>query len=438
MRKTFLLLLLVFGVAGLMGPETLAFCAASTFMEHEISYFACADSTEVSALAYQITNPLGTHTGTEDIACEARDMVTCFGESGNLGDNVVTIETDWGNPGIVGCPFNSSTGQYQRVLVVVQGSNGKGVLVSLGSGGFPDLGGYVLETAHQYVAATNEFLPLDCHDKTGRPRLVAQSANPGNTFTLVLHFEPPLVNTDCDPGTFGKFQGYCLDGFQPNSAVGGVYTSVQTCGAPADLRLGSWTNTGVQPDANGDATITVTQPPADCLLIGGTSIIGGFESGAITGFLTFDAGGCHDADGDGVTDCAGDCDDANAAVHPGATEICNAIDDNCNGVVDEGVCDQSATDIVVDFHHPAGKQSGLVTWRTINEVDVIGFNVVLLGSDGSRTPQNAALIGCDECRTGLGSSYSFIIQKVKSGRNVFVEVVHQDGTVGTFGPAIRQ
>jgi hypothetical protein len=43
-----------------------------------------------------------------------------------------------------------------------------------------------------------------------------------------------------------------------------------------------------------------------------------------------------DQDGDGVRWCE-DCDDTNAAVHPGATEICgNGIDDNCNGAVDEG------------------------------------------------------------------------------------------------------
>jgi CotH kinase protein/Putative metal-binding motif len=42
-----------------------------------------------------------------------------------------------------------------------------------------------------------------------------------------------------------------------------------------------------------------------------------------------------DADGDGVPWC-NDCDDGNAAVHPGAPEICgNHVDDNCNGVVDE-------------------------------------------------------------------------------------------------------
>ena len=45
-----------------------------------------------------------------------------------------------------------------------------------------------------------------------------------------------------------------------------------------------------------------------------------------------------DNDGDGAKSCV-DCDDANAATHPGATETCNEIDDNCDGQVDEGnVC----------------------------------------------------------------------------------------------------
>jgi hypothetical protein len=55
-----------------------------------------------------------------------------------------------------------------------------------------------------------------------------------------------------------------------------------------------------------------------------------------------------DADGDGSYaplpghvagdpgSCGTDCDDANASVHPGAIEVCDGVDNDCNGVVDDG------------------------------------------------------------------------------------------------------
>jgi hypothetical protein len=42
-----------------------------------------------------------------------------------------------------------------------------------------------------------------------------------------------------------------------------------------------------------------------------------------------------DSDGDGHTIAAGDCDDADASVHPGASETCNGVDDDCDGTTDE-------------------------------------------------------------------------------------------------------
>ncbi len=53
--------------------------------------------------------------------------------------------------------------------------------------------------------------------------------------------------------------------------------------------------------------------------------------------------GGDDADADGMDMCH-DCNDAMAEVHPGAPEVCNAIDDNCDGHVDNvdgvTVCEQ--------------------------------------------------------------------------------------------------
>ncbi|HEU5179852.1 MAG TPA: MopE-related protein, partial [Candidatus Polarisedimenticolia bacterium] len=46
-----------------------------------------------------------------------------------------------------------------------------------------------------------------------------------------------------------------------------------------------------------------------------------------------------DADTDGFTNCGGDCNDSNPAVHPGATEVCNGIDDDCDNAVDESMPD---------------------------------------------------------------------------------------------------
>jgi hypothetical protein len=51
--------------------------------------------------------------------------------------------------------------------------------------------------------------------------------------------------------------------------------------------------------------------------------------------VTFDTNPCVDADGDGVTDCAGDCNDADPKIRPGAAEVCDGRDNDCNGAIDD-------------------------------------------------------------------------------------------------------
>ncbi|MGH7965441.1 MAG: MopE-related protein [Candidatus Binatia bacterium] len=73
----------------------------------------------------------------------------------------------------------------------------------------------------------------------------------------------------------------------------------------------------------------------------------GNDSGALTlvfavtdrpqkAIFKFPAGAKGDADGDGVSVKRGDCDDQNPLIFPGAPELCNSTDDNCNITTDEG------------------------------------------------------------------------------------------------------
>ncbi|MDP2307101.1 MAG: MopE-related protein [Pseudomonadota bacterium] len=111
----------------------------------------------------------------------------------------------------------------------------------------------------------------------------------------------------------------------------------------------------------GTAGGTCTSSPAQALVVddygsGRTVYVGLLYGARASGYLTADlrsgnadrlleqavswasGGGCEDdVDGDGYTSaaCGGtDCDDADAAVYPGAAEYCNDIDDDCDGTVD--------------------------------------------------------------------------------------------------------
>jgi len=85
---------------------------------------------------------------------------------------------------------------------------------------------------------------------------------------------------------------------------------------------------------------------------------------------------CHDSDADGYTNCAGDCNDGNAAVHPGVFDSCNGIDDECDGIIDSRL--------------------GLNTCPTCTDSD--GGDAIYTGGRTSDTsPQGAGAAVLDAC-----------------------------------------
>jgi hypothetical protein len=204
----------------------------------------------------------------------------------------VLISTDWGNPGIVGCP-QLATGNT-RVIIAVQDSQGMGVLLSL-SGADPSFG-YIVEGAHPFDAG-GAIVPVPCSDQNGRPRLNTFTAN-----TVDINVAPPKIYSDCDPdsvGVVGLGGSTCPDSFNGAAlaGLGRLFTSTQPCGTKPDIRLAAWTASTVQPDAAGRAVIPYTKPDNGtklcatdptclCAYVGTTLRVGGVEGSSINAFIS--------------------------------------------------------------------------------------------------------------------------------------------------------
>jgi hypothetical protein len=89
---------------------------------------------------------------------------------------------------------------------------------------------------------------------------------------------------------------------------------------------------------------------------------------------------CVDSDGDGYSITGGscgpiDCNDNNSAMHPNAAEKCNSVDDDCDGLIDEGnVCDDDDDD---DNDDPCISCSG----PGCDEIEFGNSSILVIGSD---------------------------------------------------------
>jgi len=105
-----------------------------------------------------------------------------------------------------------------------------------------------------------------------------------------------------------------------------------------------------------------------------------------------------DNDGDGYTENQGDCDDVNAQVNPGATEIEDGVDNDCDGDIDEGF-DASGTVTDIDGNTYDYLPYGNQIW-TVENAEMVTYR------DGTEIPQVTDAMEWSDLTTGAWSYYN--------------------------------
>jgi len=123
---------------------------------------------------------------------------------------------------------------------------------------------------------------------------------------------------------------------------------------------------------------------------GGTDSDDTGDTSSDTGDGTTDTGSTDD-DGDGFSTATGDCDDTSSATYPGASEVCDGIDNDCDEEIDEDAVD------AIEWYRDAdgdGLGDPDVTTRSCGPVD--GWVVDMSDCDDT----DATTDGCVRCMSG--------------------------------------
>lgn len=155
-----------------------------------------------------------------------------------------------------------------------------------------------------------------------------QAATPAlSVFPAVIDFGPVAVGASAEASAVLNNTGtVALD-------IAAMAVDNPVFGLDTDLPL------VIGPGDSADLMLRFT-PETEDEAFGGASVF--TDSGSEFGGLQLRGNACstgsgdlYDQDGDGYSVCGTDCDDSDAGVHPGATEVCDGVDQDCNGTVDE-------------------------------------------------------------------------------------------------------
>ncbi len=154
---------------------------------------------------------------------------------------------------------------------------------------------------------------------------------------------PPCTDESCDDGVYCNGEETCAS---DGCAAGPPPCAAAMCDEESD------TCSCTEPDMDGDGVDSVACGGADCDDDDASRFPGNTEVCDVAdvdedcdpstyGFRDADMDGAPDAqccneDGAGGTNCGDDCNDMRPGVNPTAPEVCNGLDDDCNGMIDEG------------------------------------------------------------------------------------------------------
>jgi hypothetical protein len=196
---------------------------------------------------------------------------------------------------------------------------------------------------------------LSCVVGCGSPEVPAPDGGSGDAATDLGPVEtdagPGRTDAGTDAGPACTDDGACDDGLFCNGAErctdAGCAAGTPPCAAAmCDERTD--TCSCLMPDADGDGVNSVACGGGDCDDDNGAIYPGNVERCDVANVdedcdpATF---GFRDADGDDFpdarccngTNCGSDCNDTRPGVNPSSLEVCNGVDDDCNGTADEGV-----------------------------------------------------------------------------------------------------
>jgi len=163
----------------------------------------------------------------------------------------------------------------------------------------------------------------------------------GNLITIA----PSLFYADADGDGFGN---PAIDTLVCNAPAGYVANNTDCNDANALINPNTVWYQDLDNDQVGNTSVSqvaCVQPAGYVLANGDCNDNNAAITGPVMYYLDTDNDGYGD-DATGVEQCTqpantiligGDCNDANNAVYPGATEICDGLDNNCNGQEDEGL-----------------------------------------------------------------------------------------------------